>query len=333
MQNTCFSNEPVIDHLSLTVEQNEKFGLLGSSGSGKSLVFKALLNQVALNDGLIEISNKSIDSLDSSKFGYCPQNDTLLTDLTVGQMVEFILSIKNVSFETIDLILNCFDFSRFTCVQIKSLSKGLRRKLSFALAVMVKPDILLLDEPTCGMDPLSRRAVWNTLMHAEKNEDRYGVYYKETPFTVIVSTRYIEEAELICDRVGWLENGNWAILGNAQKIKEEYGIGHLLSIKFIAERAHSGKEITVIDKMDSFRGSEDSKLSCLAFAKDFDYLASFTFVDFINGEFKLLVDFHPSSKTEFLCQLLDDINQENTIIEHFSFDLENLGGVIKRKLE
>jgi ABC-type multidrug transport system ATPase subunit len=178
--------------------------------------------------------------------GYCPQNDALFDQLTVYETFEFYLKIKrfnNNNNNTEDnsniidnnnfplnslnsLILNLtkkFGLEKFRKTQTQNLSGGNKRKLNFAIALMHNPNLILLDEPSTGVDPESRRIMW-------KNINEIPLYTKT--FNMILSTHSMEEAEILCDTIGWMKNGNFLCVGNPEKLKIKYSPEYYIFLKF-----------------------------------------------------------------------------------------------------
>ena len=143
--------------------------------------------------------------------------------MKVKEIVKFYLTLKN-SRESVQNICKKFGLEKYLETYCINLSGGNKRKLSFALALMCKPKILLLDEPSTGVDPESRRIMWKNIMETSKKRDK---------FNMILSTHSMEEAEVLCDTVSWLKSGNFLSIGNPEKLKIELSAGYKLHIKFI----------------------------------------------------------------------------------------------------
>ena len=143
--------------------------------------------------------------------------------MKVREIIEFYLDLKNVK-ESAEHICEQFGLSRFLNTYCINLSGGNKRKLSFALALMCKPKLLLLDEPSTGVDPESRRIMWKNILKLNK---------EGTEFNMILTTHSMEEAEVLCDTVSWLKSGNFISIGNPEKLKIMLSAGYKLNMKFI----------------------------------------------------------------------------------------------------
>ena len=194
--------------------------MLGYNGSGKSTTFKAITNEILLNNGNIEIFNydtkKDIEVL-RQNIGYCPQSSALFDNLTVEETFNFYSKIRSKlhvrSCALNDDLLRDFGLLQYKNTLSKNLSGGNQRKLNFAIALMNKPCLVLLDEPSTGVDPESRRIMWKHINDIQKTNDL---------FNLVLSTHSLEEAEILCDKIGWMKNGNFICIGNPEKLKFEF---------------------------------------------------------------------------------------------------------------
>ena len=222
-------NIRAVDKIYLGLEANEKFGLLGFNGSGKTTTFKSIINEFYYDSGEVELFNKKV-SKDfeeiRKEIGYCPQNNILFENLTVQETFEFYMKMKNINKIYFERILNQFGMIQYKNTICKNLSGGNKRKLSFAIALMNNPKILLLDEPSTGVDPESRRIMWKNINDISKKGKEYNM---------ILSTHSMEEAEILCDTISWLKEGSFIYIGNPEKLKIQYSGGYILNIKFKEE--------------------------------------------------------------------------------------------------
>ena len=222
----CEKNIRAINNLYLGLENTEKFGLLGFNGSGKTTTFKTITREILYDSGTISLFGKNIKTEFNNlrqSIGYCPQENPLFDYMKVKEIIKFYLSLKNIN-ESVTNICNKFGLEKYLETYCINLSGGNKRKLSFAIALMCKPRILLLDEPSTGVDPESRRIMWKNIMEISKISDN---------FNMILSTHSMEEAEVLCDTVSWLKSGNFLSIGNPEKLKIQLSAGYKLHIKFI----------------------------------------------------------------------------------------------------
>ena len=221
----CKKRVIAINDLNLGFEANEKFGLLGLNGSGKTTTFRAITNEILYDYGKISLfgfdTRKQFKYI-RAKIGYCPQENPLFDFMNVREILEFYSNLKTCFF-SIEEICTKFGLNKYLDTYCINLSGGNKRKLTFAIAIMNRPTLLLLDEPSTGVDPDSRRMMWRNINELSNNGHRYNM---------ILTTHYIEEAEILCDRVSWLNQGRLVCIGNPEKLKIQYSLGYKLHIKF-----------------------------------------------------------------------------------------------------
>ena len=228
----CFKknkNKVVIKNLSFCLEKGECFGLLGFNGAGKTTVFKCITQEINPSNGEIFIDGiKTNDNFEvlKNKFGYCPQFDAIFEYMTAYENLEFYAKLKGVKREYITQIINTtiykMKLNEFTKKLAKNLSGGNKRKLTFAISMLCSPPIILLDEPSKGMDPESKRFIWY-FIHKLSTANRKP--------TIIMTTHSMDEAETLCKRMGIMVNGEFVCLGKADEIKNKYGYGYELNLK------------------------------------------------------------------------------------------------------
>ena len=224
--NCCTKNVRVVNNLYLGLEPNEKFGLLGFNGSGKTTTFRAITNELMYEKGSVTLfgydGKTQFDKL-RPMIGYCPQENPLFDYMKVREIIQFYLNLKK-SNETVESVCATFNLSKYLDTYCVNLSGGNKRKLTFAIALMNKPSLLLLDEPSTGVDPESRRIMWKNINELSNTGHQYNM---------ILTTHSIEEAEILCDRVSWLKKGNFVCIGNPEQLKLKYSNGYKLHIKFL----------------------------------------------------------------------------------------------------
>ena len=228
--NSCIS-KPIIGvkNISFTVENGECFGLLGLNGAGKTTIFKAITKEHAPTHGSIYVKGLNImTNFDEVKlmFGYCPQFDAIFPYMTVKENLEFYSKIKGVDpdklSEIIRAMIESMTLTKYTDKLAGRLSGGNKRKLSVAISMICNPPIVLLDEPSTGMDPEARRFMWAVI---------HKLTSKSNSNSVIMTTHSMDEAETLCRRMGIMVNGEFVCMGTANYIKENYGYGFEIDVR------------------------------------------------------------------------------------------------------
>ena len=199
--NKSYEGEPAVKDISFTVDEGELFGLIGPDGAGKSTLFRILTTVLLPDSG--KVSFGGVDVVEDYKYvrrnvGYMPGRFSLYQDLSVKENLKFFATIFNTTIEeNYDLIKDIYQqLEPFENRRAGDLSGGMKQKLALSCALIHKPKVLVLDEPTFGVDAVSRKEFWDML----KNLKEKGV-------TILVSTPYMDEAEL-CDRVALIQKGD-----------------------------------------------------------------------------------------------------------------------------
>ena len=214
IDNVCknYKSKKALDNVSLSIKQGELFGLLGVNGAGKTTLIKILCGLTRKTSGTITINNFNLDKeIDKIKeiIDISPQETSVANNLTVKENLEFFANIYNSNDnKTINEIVDIFNLNEVLNQRAKTLSGGYKRRLSIAIALISKPKILFLDEPTLGLDVFARRELWNIIKKLQKN------------ITIILTSHYLEEIENLCDRVAILSNGKLLKTGTIEEIKQ-----------------------------------------------------------------------------------------------------------------
>ena len=207
-----YKTKKALDNVSLSIKQGELFGLLGVNGAGKTTLIKILCGLTRKTSGTITINNFNLDKeVDKIKeiIDISPQETSVANNLTVKENLEFFANIYNTNdANTINEIVDIFNLNEVLNQYARTLSGGYKRRLSIAIALISKPKILFLDEPTLGLDVFARRELWNIIKKLQKN------------ITIILTSHYLEEIENLCDRVAILSNGKLLKTGTIEEIKQ-----------------------------------------------------------------------------------------------------------------
>ncbi|XP_025262178.1 ATP-binding cassette sub-family A member 5 isoform X3 [Camponotus floridanus] len=218
-----------VRNLSLTVEPGEVLGLLGHNGAGKTTTMKIIIAEEAATRGRVQIGGHNINTSMAEAFrqmGYCPQHDAQWKNITVREHLECYAAIRGVPWSEVnrivDLYLSGLQIHEHADKQTQECSGGTRRKLSFAMAMVGGPKVVLMDEPSTGMDPRSKRFLWDTILASFQGGRG-----------AILTTHSMEEADALCSRVGIMVKGELRCIGSTQHLKNLYGAGYTLEMKLL----------------------------------------------------------------------------------------------------
>lgn len=197
-----FKDVLALDNVTFTANQGELYGIIGPDGAGKTTLFRIMTTLTIPDNGTVYINNRSIikDYMEIRKhIGYMPGKFALYQDLTVEENLNFFASVFDADVnENYDLIKGIYShIAPFKKRKAGNLSGGMKQKLALSCALIHKPEVLFLDEPTTGVDPVSRKEFWDMLA---------GL--KQMGITIIVSTPYMDEASR-CDRIALIKNGKF----------------------------------------------------------------------------------------------------------------------------
>ena len=199
-----------VDLENLSFKENEITGLLGHNGAGKSTTMAMITGMEIPTAGTICINNDALDS----EIGYCPQHSILYENLTVREHLEFFASMKTNNKDADKEVENMMRSMRIldkADTLSKNLSEGLKRRLSVGIAFIGDSKVVILDEPTSGVDPNARQDIWNLITSYKKNR------------TIVVSTHYIDEAELLCDKIVIMHKGRKLEEGTGLELQSKFG--------------------------------------------------------------------------------------------------------------
>ncbi len=229
--NKNFDNLAAVRDVSISVERGEIFGLLGPDGAGKTTMMRMMAGIMSPTGGDIIIGGKPVDDVKTT-IGYMPQRFSLYGDLTIEENLLFIASLYGISdSDRVKAETELLEFSRLAPFRkrlARNLSGGMKQKLALSCTLIHSPQLLLLDEPTTGVDPISRRELWKIL---------YSLPAKGV--TIIISTPYMDEAER-CNRIAFINKGEIIRTGTPDELKNEAG-NYLLEIEIDNSREISGK--------------------------------------------------------------------------------------------
>jgi ABC-2 type transport system ATP-binding protein len=213
-------NLVAVDHISFTVKEGEIFGFLGPNGAGKTTTINMLITVLKPTEG-----NAVVCSFDISKqpsevrncIGVVPQEYTADEDLTGLENILLCADLYGIPRETsqkrAEELLELVELTKFQDKQVATYSGGMRRRLELACGLINRPHVFFLDEPTLGLDVQTRMATWNYIKLLKKE---YGM-------TIFMTTHYLEEADMLCDRVAIIDHGKIVTIGTPNALKEGLG--------------------------------------------------------------------------------------------------------------
>lgn len=206
-----YGTQKALDNLSFSIKKGEIVGFLGPNGAGKSTLMKILTTYLAADEGTALVNEQDVNSNPKAvqlSIGYLPEHNPLYLDLYVREYLAFNADVYKVAKSRIEEVIQLTGLSTESHKKIAELSKGFRQRVGLANALLHNPDVLILDEPTTGLDPNQLLEIRNVIKNAGKDK------------TVFLSTHIMQEVEAICDRVIIINNG---------KIVADKKLDHLIS--------------------------------------------------------------------------------------------------------
>lgn len=251
-----FGDHIAVDNLNLRIETGEFFGLLGPNGAGKTTTISMISTVLLPSDGKILIDGEELtrrNLAQKRRLSVITQEYSMRQDMTMDEVMEYqgrlyYMPRKLIRQKTEEL-LEFTGLLEYRHKIVRHLSGGMKRKLMICRALMVEPEILLLDEPTAGMDAFSRRQMWNLLRKINSNK-----------MTIILTTHYIEEAQSLCDRIALINKGKLDTVDTPQALIDELGsyaideiIEEEIKSRYFAEKSEAIEYLSHMDTKASMR--------------------------------------------------------------------------------
>src|SRR5216683_6812741 len=218
-----------VDDVSFYVKEGEIFGLLGPNGAGKSTLIRMMTTLIPITAGVARIAGHDVQKDPDAvrrTIGVIPQALTSDLDLTVEENLSIYAKLYDVPANkrqtTIDELLGLVDLTKWRGAQTKTLSGGMRRRLEIARGLVHSPRIFFLDEPTTGLDPVSRVAVWEMLMNIKSHRQ----------LTILITTHYMDEADRLCDRIAIVDHGKLVALDTPPALKASVPGSNVIEAQF-----------------------------------------------------------------------------------------------------
>jgi len=218
-----------VDDVSFEVKEGEIFGLLGPNGAGKSTLIRMMTTLIPITAGHARIAGHDVVKEPNAArrmIGVIPQALTSDLDLTIAENLNIYAKLYDVPAkkraEAIDELLELVDLTKWRDAQTKTLSGGMRRRLEIARGLVHSPKIFFLDEPTTGLDPVSRVAVWEMLTNIKAHRQ----------LTILITTHYMDEADRLCDRIAIVDHGKLVALDTPQALKASVPGSNVIEVQF-----------------------------------------------------------------------------------------------------
>ena len=218
-----FGSVKAVDDVTLAVETGEFFGLLGPNGAGKTTTIRILLDIFKADQGQVSILGGPMTEEKKNRIGYMPEERGLYQDLPLERVLVYLASLKGLRPSETKALLNDY-FERFDLVKyrkkkVKELSKGMQQKAQIISTIIHKPELLIIDEPFSGLDPVNTQMVKDLL---------WDLHLKGT--TIIMSTHQMHQVEELCERILLMDHGKSILYGDLQQIRKQF-TGHALLVR------------------------------------------------------------------------------------------------------
>ncbi len=211
-----FGDFYAVKKLSLKVPGGTIYGLLGPNGAGKTTTIRMVMNIIIPDEGSVRVLEEKMDERMKERIGYLPEDRGLYPKMKVGELLLFLAEVKGLrgqgAQKEIDFWLERFDLSAWKNKKVEELSRGMQQKLQFIVTVIHKPELIILDEPFGGLDPVNTKLLKDIMLEM-----------KEKGGTIIFSTHRMEQVEMICDNICLINKAETVLEGNLSQIKKQYG--------------------------------------------------------------------------------------------------------------
>ncbi len=244
-----FGKQVAVDNLTLNVPQGSIYGFIGPNGSGKTTTLRMIMNILYPDDGEIKVFGESRTGSASDRIGYLPEERGLYKNMKVRDALIFYSGLKQAGSlkEEADKWLDRFDLHNWTDRKIEGLSKGMSQKLQFIVAILTSPELLILDEPFTGLDPVNLDVVREAILEI-----------RDKGATIIFSTHDMNMAEKMCDFIFMICNGQKVLDGTLDSIQNQYSNE---TIRIHAENGSSiTKEMSGIEQIRNYGKSQELRL-------------------------------------------------------------------------
>jgi ABC-2 type transport system ATP-binding protein len=246
-----FGDFYAVKKLSFEIPAGTIYGLLGPNGAGKTTTIRMVMNIIIPDEGSIKVLNQRMDEEMKERVGYLPEDRGLYPKMKVGELLLFLAEIKGLkgseARKEIDFWLERFDLSDWKSKKVEELSRGMQQKLQFIVTVIHQPELIILDEPFSGLDPVNTKLLKDVMLEM-----------KEKGRTIVFSTHRMEQVEMICDNICLINKAERVLEGNLSQIKKQYGKNTVI-LDYDGE-ANFIKNFPEIEKIDDYGKFMEIKL-------------------------------------------------------------------------
>lgn len=232
-----------VNDLNLKIRKGEVFGFLGPNGAGKTTSIRMMVGLLKPTSGEILINEEKIEDVERGKIGICPQELVLWENLTCKESLKLMGDMyevpKDPLKQRINKLLKDLFLEEKADTTVSNLSGGMKRRLNLAMAVIHEPEVVVLDEPSEGLDPQSRRVLWHYIKSLRDDEGK----------TVILTTHLMDEADSLSDRIAIIDHGELLRLDTPENLKKEIGEGDVVEM-VLSDPEKNRKLVDELEKLD-----------------------------------------------------------------------------------
>ncbi len=246
-----FGDFYAVKNLSLRIPETTIYGLLGPNGAGKTTTIRMVMNIIIPDEGSIRILDREINEETKERIGYLPEDRGLYPKMRVGEHLFFLSELKGLRGQEartrIDFWLERFDLTDWKQKKVEELSKGMQQKIQFIATIIHDPELIILDEPFSGLDPVNTKLLKDIMLEMKKNGR-----------TIIFSTHRMEQVEMICDNICLINKAEMVLEGNLGQIKKQYGKNSVV-LEYEGDASFI-QGLPEIEKIDDYGKSMEIKL-------------------------------------------------------------------------
>jgi ABC-2 type transport system ATP-binding protein len=211
-----FGKFHAVKQLSLAIPKGSIYGLLGPNGAGKTTTIRMVMNIIIPDEGSIEVLGRSMDEAMKQRIGYLPEDRGLYPKMKLGEQLLFLAALKGMgpsqARPAVDIWLERFDLTDWRLKKTEELSRGMQQKAQFIATVLHAPELIILDEPFSGLDPVNTKLLKDVMLEM-----------RQQGATIIFSTHRMEQVEMISDNICLINKAEMVLEGNLLDIKRQYG--------------------------------------------------------------------------------------------------------------